>query len=212
MARPYLLVACGLFIASASTGITQEKKTDAPKGTSVGNPLTWTFVKDVPFYQEITTRTVQDIKVQGTDVSQNQTQTFYFKFEPLRRDGDRWVVRQTIEGVKMSIDIAGNPVKYDSTNEEATAGANTALNAFFKALKGAQFTLTIAQDGTVEKVEGGDEFVKKLTATNKLLEGLLDKILGEEAIKQMADPAIGLTPKEPKKVGESWAKTIKLSL
>ena len=90
----------------------------------------------------------------------------------------------------MKIDIAGSPVSYDSTNEAAAGGTNTALSEFFKALKGSQFTLTIGKDCTVEKVEGREEFVKKLTSANKQLEQLLNKILGEEAMKQMADPTL----------------------
>lgn len=203
-----------------------EPKKEAPKGAEPkaapkapdakdaagNNLLVWKFTRDVPFYQEMTTKTIQNIKVQGLDVGQNQNQTFYFKFEPIKQDGDIWVVKQTIEGVKMTIDIAGSPVSYDSTNEAAAGGTNTALSEFFKALKGSQFTLTIGKDMGVEKVEGRDEFVKKLVQSNKQLEQLLNKILSEEAIKQMADPTFGVVPKEQKKVGESWTKTVKLSL
>ncbi len=176
------------------------------------NPLAWKFVKDQSFWQEMTTKTIQNIKVQGLDVGQNQEQTFFFKFEPVKQEGDKWIVKQTIEGVKMKIDIAGSPVSYDSTNEAAGGGSNTALSEFFKALKGSQFTLTIAKDMTVEKVDGRDEFLKKLVAANKQLEQLLNRILSEEALKQMADPSFGVVPKEVKKVGEKWSKTVKLGL
>lgn len=184
-----------------------------PKAAPVAeNPLGWKFVKDQAFWQEMTTRTTQNIKVQGLDVGQNQEQTFFFKFEPVNQVGDKWIVKQTIEGVKMKIDIAGSPVSYDSTNEAAAGGSNTALSEFFKALKGSQFTLTIGKDMTVEKVDGRDEFVKKLVAANKQLEQLLNRILGEEALKQMADPSFGVVPKEAKKIGEKWSKTVKLNL
>lgn len=191
----------------------KDTKKDEPKTAPAGdNPLACKFVKDQAFWQEMTTRTIQNIKVQGLDVGQNQEQTFYFKFEPIKQEGDKWIVKQTIDGVKMKIDIAGSPVSYDSTNEAAAGGTNTALSEFFKALKGSQFTLTIAKDCTVEKVEGRDEFIKKLVQANKQLEQLLNKILGEEALKQMADPSFGVVPKEPKKVGDKWSKTVKLSL
>ena len=183
--------------------------TPAPAGD---NPLSWKLTKDVPFYQELTTKTTQNIKVQGLDVGQNQEQTFYFKFEPIKQEADTWVVKQTIEGVKMKIDIAGSPVSYDSTNEAAPGGTNTALSEFFKALKGSQFTLTVGKDMGVQKVEGREEFIKKLIQSNKQLEQLLNKILGEEAIKQMADPTFGVVPPAPKKQGESWTKVVKLTL
>jgi hypothetical protein len=236
--RLRLLAACGLaFVLIAGLGAQEKKdpvppakgdapKTEAPKpadpkaapadpkaGAPAGdNPLAWKFTKDVPFYQELTTKTTQNIKVQGLDVGQNQEQTFYFKFEPIKQEGDTWTVKQTIDGVKMKIDIAGSPVSYDSTNEAAPGGTNTALSEFFKALKGSQFTLTIGKDMSVQKVEGREEFIKKLIQSNKQLEALLNKILGEEAIKQMADPTFGVVPPAPKKVGESWTKPVKLTL
>jgi hypothetical protein len=239
--RIRLLTACGLAFVMFTAVIAQEKKeppkdakkeatktdakkddkkeppktdtkTDAKAPATGDNPLAWKFVKDQPFWQEMKTSTVQNIKVQGLDVGQNQEQTFYFKFEPQKQEGDKWIVKQTIEGVKMKIDIAGSPVSYDSTNEAAAGGTNTALSEFFKSLKGAQFTLTINKDMTIEKVEGRDEFVKKLIQSNKQLEQLLNKILGEDSLKQMADPTFGVVPKEPKKVGEKWVKAVKLSL
>ena len=190
-----------------------EAKKEEPKAAPAGdNELAWKFTKDVPFFQEMTTKTIQNIKVQGLDVGQNQEQTFYFKFLPQTQAGDKWIVQQTIEGVKMKIDIAGNPVSYDSINENAASGTNTALTEFFKALKGSQFTLTIAKDFSVEKVDGREEFVKKLIQSNKQLEQLLNKILGEESLKQMADPTFGMGPKEKKKIGDKWERKVKLGL
>jgi hypothetical protein len=224
--RLRLLAACGLSIALFTAVVAQDKKdappadkkVEAPKADPKAaapageNELAWKFTKDTPFYQEMTTTTIQNIKVQGLDVGQNQSQTFFFKFEPKKQEGDKWIVTQTIEGVKMTIDIAGNPVSYDSTNEAAATGTQTALSEFFKALKGSQFTLTIGKDMQVEKIEGREEFIKKLIQTNKQLDQLLNKILGEEAMKQMADPTFGVVPKEAKKVGESWERKVKLTL
>ncbi|HJZ94118.1 MAG TPA: DUF6263 family protein [Gemmataceae bacterium] len=198
-------------VGKKDEGKKDEGKKDAtsPAGE---NPLACKFEKDKPIYQKMSTKTIQNIKVQGLDVGQNQEQTFFFKFEPIKQDGDKWVVKQTIEGVQMKIDIAGNPVSYDSTNESAAAGTNTALSDFFKALKGSQFTLTINKDCTVEKVDGRDEFIKKLIQSNKQLEALLNKILGEEAMKQMADPSFGVVPKNPVKVSDKWERKVKLTL
>ena len=41
----------------------------------------WKFEKDKPFYQEMTTKTQQDMKVMGMDVKQTQDQTFYFSLD-----------------------------------------------------------------------------------------------------------------------------------
>jgi Family of unknown function (DUF6263) len=232
--RLRILAAFGLAFALITATAAQEKKDPVPPAKAddkkaadpkapevkkdvaapaADNPLAWKFVKDTPFWQEMTTRTIQNIKVQGLDVGQNQEQTFYFKFEPKKLEGDKCILQQTIEGVKMKIDIAGSPVSYDSTNEAAAAGTNSALSEFFKALKGSQFTLTInCKDMSIEKVDGREEFIKKLVSANKQLEQLLNRILGEEAMKQMADPTFGVSPKEAKKVGEKWSRVVKLTL
>src|SRR5262245_61108716 len=53
------------------------KKDDAKKDATpaADNPLAMKFVKDVPFWMELGTKTIQNIKVQGLDVGQNQEQT-----------------------------------------------------------------------------------------------------------------------------------------
>lgn len=187
------------------------KKADPKKEEPAG--LVWKFTKDVPFFQKMTTSTEQNIKVMGLDVTQKQDQTFYFKWTPIKQDGDKWEIKQEIEGIQMKIDIAGNPVSFDSTQENAASGANTALAEFFKALKGASFTLTYnTKTMKVESVLGKDEFLKKLATANQQLEPLLKKILGDEALKQMADPTFGFLPPTAKKVDETWDASSTLNL
>ncbi len=161
--------------------------------------------KDKPFYEEMTTSVTQAIKVQGQDLTQKQDQTFSFEWTPVRQDGDKWVLKQKITAVKMNIDISGNPISYDSSNEAASgATGNPGLTDFFKNLKGSEFTVTLGKDNKVEKVDGRDDFIKKLSAGNNQLDGLLKKVLTDEALKQMTDPTFGLIPAQPKAVGETW--------
>jgi len=172
--------------------------------------IVWKFEKDKSFFQEMTTTTTQTITVMGQTVSQSQSHTFYFKWTPLKQEGDKWVIEQTIEGVKMKIDIAGAPITFDSTS--TAPGANNALADFFKAMIGAKFTLTLAKDMTVEKVEGREEFLKKLSTANQQMEPLLKKILSDDAMKKLADPTFGMVPPAVKKVDESWTRNTKLDL
>ena len=171
--------------------------------------LVWKFTKDKAFYQEMTTKTTQGINVSGQDLSQIQDQTFYFKWVPIKQDGDKWVLEQTIEGVKMKIDIAGNPISYDST--APNAAGNTVLAEFFKALVGAKFTITLDKAMKVEKVDGREDFLKKLSSSNQAMEPLLKKILTDDAVKQMADPSFNLN-KPGVKVGDTWDVPVKLNL
>jgi hypothetical protein len=176
--------------------------------------LAWKFEVNKPFYQQMTTTTEQNIKVMGLDVVQKQDQTFYFKWTPIELDKDgNWKIEQKIEGIKMKIDIAGNPVQFDSTQENPPGGANTALSEFFKALKDSKFTLTLnTKTFKVDKVDGRKEFIDKLSTANQQLQPLLTKILSEDALKQMADPTFGMLPPPGKKVGDEWETTSTLSL
>lgn len=172
------------------------------------------FEKDKSFFQEMTTEVAQTIKVQGgSDLLQKHKQTFFFKWTPVAQAMDKWTVKQAIEGVKMTIDIAGNTIEYDSANPNTPGGnANPNLADFFGKLVGSEFTVTVGKNGAVEKVEGKDEFLKKLNAVNPQMEGVLRKMLTDEALKQMTDPSYGMTPPAEKAVNESWEKKATLSL
>jgi len=213
-----LLTAVGL--SAPITAQDKEKDNDkaaakdkaAPTPAAPGDKvsLKWKFEKDKPFYQEMTTKTQQDMKVMGMDVKQNQDQTFYFSWQFKDEDKDKnTVVVQKIEGVKLTINVQGSPITFDSTNP---GGANTALSEFFRALVGTEFKLTLDKDGKVIKVEGRDEFLKKLTQANQQMESLLKQILSEEALKQMADPTFGVTPPNDVAKGDTWTRESKLNL
>jgi hypothetical protein len=179
--------------------------------------------KLVPFYQEMTTDVVQQIKVQGQDLTQKQSSTFWFQWTPVKEEKategkeefTRWQVKQKIEGLKMEIDISGNPIKYDSRATDTTGSAgNPGLLEFFKNLKDAEFTVTLGKNYKVEKVDGKDEFIKKLGAGSAQMDALLKKVMTDDALKEMADPTYKLFPPDgaAKKAGESWERKTTLAL
>jgi hypothetical protein len=202
VSRVRLAVAAVLCAALGATTAAQEKQSFTPK-----------LEKDKAFYQRMKTDVQQFIKVQGQDLTQKQESTFFFKWVPVKQDGDKWVLKQTVEGLVMKIDISGNPIEYDSTKKEAAGSAgNPGLMDFFRGLEGSEFTVTLTKDFKVEKVEGKDEFVKKLGAGSTQMDSLLRKIMTDDALKQMADPTHGLVPDQPKAPGETWEKKQTLSL
>jgi hypothetical protein len=192
-----------------------DKKPDdkkAPDATGGGTFLT-KFELNKPIYMKMTTSVKQNIKVQGGgEPTQAHTQTFYFKWTPEKQDGDKWIVKLTIEGAALDLNIGGNPVKYDSTAPETTATSNPALADYFRNLIGSELKVTFDKAMAVEKVEGRDEMLKKLQSVNPQMEAVLRKILTEEALKQMADPSFGLSVAGEKKPNDSWEKKTSLSL
>jgi hypothetical protein len=173
--------------------------------------IKWKFQKDKPFYQEMTTETTQNLTIMGMKIDQSQKQSFYFSWTPVKYDekDKSWTIEQKIEGVKMNIQIGPNPLTFDSTKDTNAANA---LSDFFKALLGAKFTITLGPDMKVVKVEGRDEFIKKLVQTNPQMEQLLKLILSDEALKQMADPAFGVVPPTGHKKGTPWERKGSLNM
>jgi hypothetical protein len=205
LARRWLvrsLVALGLFVAVSLTAA-------APAADMT--TLKWKFEKDKPFYQEMSSDTTQNMKVAGSDIKNVQKQTFYFSWTPVEQDKDgNWILKQKIEGVKMKIEISGSPpIDYDSTKEGA---ATTPLGDFFKVLVGSEFTLTIDKDMKVIKIEGRDDFIKKLGGANPQMEPLLKQILSEDALKEMADPTFAAVKTGEIKVNDTWERPSKFDM
>jgi len=173
--------------------------------------LKWKFDPKSPFYQEMTSETTQNMKVAGSDIKNEQKQTFYFSWTPVEQDKDgNWILKQKIEGVKMSIKISGSPdIVYDSTKEGASS---TPLGEFFKVLDGSEFKITINKDMKVAKVEGREDFIKKLGGANPQMEPLLNKILSEDALKEMADPTFAAIPPTEVTKDKPWQRPSKFDM
>ncbi len=172
----------------------QEDKGKKEQPTAGDAKLVWKAFDeaDKPFYQEMTTVTTQTMKVQQMSVNQKQSQTFYIKWTPKKKEKDNYVVEQKIIGVTMDIEIGGNKISYDSRLKDQPANP---LTDFFKALVGSEFTLTIdPKTMKVIDVKGRKEFIDSLSKANPQLKPLLEAILSEDALKQMADPVFSAIP------------------
>jgi len=172
--------------------------------------------KGATFYQEMTTKTKQVLKVMQMEVTQNQSQTFWVSWTPQEKKDGNLVVKQKIVGVLMDIEIGGNKISYNSLEKEQPANP---LTDFFKALKDAEFTVTINDDPksdkymTVVNVEGRKDFIKKLASANTQLEPLLQSILSDDALKSMAEPAFGvIPPKGEMPPDKKWTRESKLDM
>ena len=199
-----LAILAGALVPQAAQGQKDDKKD--------GDKLVWkAFDPKTVFYQKLVTNTTQDMKVMGQDIQQKQEQTFFIKWTGQDKNKEGYfVVTQEIVGVKMKIEIGGNTITYDSSEEKQPANP---MSDFFKALLTLKLTLTIdPADMTVKNIEGQDEFVKKLGGTNPQMEPLLKNILSKEALQQMAEPTWGALPTKAVKTGDTWTRKSKLNL
>jgi hypothetical protein len=186
----------------------QDKDKDKDKGKDSKDKLEWkAFDKGKIFYQELTTDTEQKMKVMGQEVTQKQKQTFYLKYTGEDAKDGNLVVTQEIIGVVMNIDIGGVTISFDSRDEKQP---NNPMTDFFKKLLEAKLKLTInPKKMEVVNIEGHDELVKKLGATNPQMEPLLKSILSKDALKQMAEPTWAALPMTDDK---TWNRSSTLSL
>jgi hypothetical protein len=150
------------------------------------------------------------MKVMNNDVTQTQEQTFYFRWTPEKKVDEKWILAGEILGVKIDIDIDGNPIKYDSTVADNAANP---LREFFKTLVGSKLQLTLdAKTLEVVRIEGRKEIVNEMGTANKQMTPLLDKLLGEDALKEMAKTCFASQLMGPAKPGDSWSKRRQLNM
>jgi hypothetical protein len=190
----------------------KDKKPEPPKGSNGAPKFTAFGPKSPVFYQEVTTKTVQDMKVMGQDVQQTQEQTFYIKWTPakdLDKQGN-YVVEQQVVAIKMKIDIGGNKIAFDSTLPAAKQPKNP-MTDFFKALMDQKLTFTITPAMVVTEIGGREAFIKSLSETNPAIKTLLDTIMSDAALKKMAEPTWWAVPQKTT-AGESWPGESKLDL
>lgn len=170
--------------------------------------------KDKKFYQESTTTLTQQVKVQGQDLTQRQESTFFFEWTPVKQEADKWVVKQKVEGLKMLIDISGNQINFNSTLADNPTAGNPGLAEFFKKLVGTEFTATLDKNYKVIDVQGKKEFVASLGTGSPTMEALLNKLLTDDALKDMCDPTLKVVPADGsgKKAGDAWERKSTINL
>src|SRR5207253_1915969 len=89
---------------------------------------------------------------------------------------------------------------------------NNTMTEFFKALLELDLTFTIDKNLHVKKIQGNEEFIKKLAKTNPQMEPLLKNILGEDALKKMTEPMLFAYPTSADKGKGNWTKKSTLNL
>ncbi len=192
---------------------TQPEKTEKPEKKKTetvkpGEKAEYKAFEDkAGFYQEVDTNTTQKMKVMGQDVTQVQEQKFYIKWTPLGKDKGDYKVEQKIEAVKMKIDIGGNQIAFDSTIPPDKQQKNP-MTDFFNALLKQKLTFIISPNMEIKSIEGRDEFIKSLSETNPAIKTLLETIMSESALKQMAEPTWWAMPRGEK----TWTRTSALKL
>jgi RNA polymerase sigma factor (sigma-70 family) len=191
-------------------GVARAAAPDAGEDTGPAVAFRFRFQKDQPFDQEVTTTTRQVLKVVGNAVRQEQRQTFFFQWNPAgRRPDGSWLLTQKVTGVKMDIDVGGSKVTFDSSQG---GEARSALGDFYRGLVGAEFRVTVAGDGKVQKVEGRDEFLNKALPVSPALGSVWAQAVTADALRRAAEPSFPALPAGPVRPGDSWVRKSDMDL
>jgi RNA polymerase sigma factor (sigma-70 family) len=185
------------------SSVPEDRSSSLKKRQPTAVAFRWKLKKGQSFYQIITTRTSQQMNVMNNDGTQTQEQTFYLRWTPLEVADDTWTLELKLLGVKMDIAIGGEPIKYDSTR---AAGANSPnpIADFFSNLVGTKSKVILdASTLTVLRIDVRKDFINQQGAASERFLPLFDRIVGEDALKRLAEDAFGPLM-GPARLGDSW--------
>jgi hypothetical protein len=195
-------LAVGLVLALLSPAPAQEKPQEAKPVK-----LEWKFEKDKAFYQTLTTKTSRTLKFPGTEVKQENEETFILRWTPVKQEDKNWVLKLKVEGVRLETDVPGGArVKFDSAKNDNPPGP---LTDFYKALIGpdVEFTITINAEMQATSLEGMDKSVEALKKSNPQLEAMINQVLTRDNLKQITNAAFPALPAKEVKKGDTWSRT-----
>jgi Family of unknown function (DUF6263) len=161
-----------------------------------GVSIRWKLKADDIFYTKTITKMDQVIKVQGREVPQKNDQTVIHRYKVLKANADGYQIEQTIL----------------QSSSEGTLVAGPAAAEAHKKMKGSIFTFTFNPDFQVQKIEGIDEYVDKLSGGNAVAKQLLESSINAEVLKISMEDIFRIGTKNTVKVGDKWKKDYKLPL
>jgi hypothetical protein len=180
--------------------------TGAPAPLHRGERLEWRFVAGKPFYQKIITETSQKMTVMRNEVAQTQKLALVVRWTPVRRLPDRtWVVKQKFEAIRIDVEVGGSKISYDSTRP----GVNNPLAAAGNALLGTELVVMISPRLKVTRVEGREALGKKLGKANPPMQAVIEALLSENGLKEMAESLFAGLPGKRVEKGYRWTETNK---
>jgi hypothetical protein len=114
------------------------------------------------------------------------------------------VIEYSFQRMKMDMNMNGQEMKMDSENPDANP-----VNAAIKDLLFLKLRLTVNQKGKVEKVEGLDEYVKKIAGNQQLSQAMM-MFTNEDNFKAFFAQTFNYFPETEVSVGDQWKSVINL--
>jgi hypothetical protein len=196
------LAFAALLAAQLITGIpaAAQEKPQTPPGDE-GIPLRWRFAPGKAFYQEVTYEVTQTMKVQGMEVKSPQSYTLWSRWEPLKQEGGKWALKQTVLGAKIDLGRGTPPYLYDKGPPDPS---DQALDQ----LRGASFVVTLGPDFRVAKVEGVEAFLQRAFRNKPAEVKRIAQTILPVLLDMGTTGTFSIGPADGRKVkrGESWTR------
>ena len=206
-ARPQVLSFAALvtFLASAVPVVAQDAVL-----------LRYHFQEGQSFRMVTTTESESSQTFQGMDQTTKQTMVQGTLMEVVSVDADGAVrLRYTTESVRVSMETPLGLLEYDSSQPDVAVPQ--ALRPFALTL-GAVYLMTMAPDGSLRDVTGGDEMLERMLDGMSFPPGMTKESMREDMRAQFGDDAMATSmaqnfsafPDSPVAVGDSWTRTARM--
>jgi hypothetical protein len=175
----------------------------------------WTEGETVRYRTTTDTNTTMDglPGIGSMTVTNTMVQTYAMTVDKVAPDGTA-TIRVLFEAIKMDIASPMMNASYDSATGAVTGQAPGEMAEAFGAMVGKSVTMTMAPDGSVQKVEGGDAIGKALESTSAgaaamgVLGGALGSMMGDEALKGSFAAIFGRVADATGTSGDTWSSEI----
>ena len=121
-------------------------------------------------------------------------------------------ISTTVSGIAMHINTGGVNIDYDSDQPVDTSNVvNSTMGKVLGAMKGAQFTFIMNDQGKIGYVSGIKEMADKMVAAapgNGGMASGMSNAFNEDNFKQNIQQAFGAYPDKPVKPGDTWTNTM----
>lgn len=155
--------------------------------------LEWKFATDDSFRLERVYRQAQEIEVKGRAYKQETVSTWMTRVQFMEKQHGNYVLRLRLEDVTYKTSGVGNPMMFD--------------DKLAAKMKGLTLTLHVSPHGEVKKLQGYDEFVKKLSEGKADAEKVLRSLFTEEGMQETYGEIFAFLPRKGVEKAAKWKRS-----
>lgn len=160
---------------------------------SAGTRLEWSFTPGDTFRLERIYKQSQEIEVKDRSYKQEITSTWLTRIDVKEKKRDSHVLQITLEEVDYKASGVG--------------GAPAVDDKLVRKLKGMTLTLTVNSPGQIKKLQGYDEFIKRVAEGETETEKVLRSLFSEEGLRESYEEVLAFLPRKTVEKGARWKRT-----